>query len=82
MEFIYGCLIGSILVFIVFSAGFLTGWALKTADIKHTQRVTAEELTQEQRRRVEEERQAWEALHNYSVADAYGVPRTRDPDKE
>lgn len=82
MEFIYGCLLGSVAVFIVFGAGFLTGWALKTADIKHTQRVTAEELTLEQKRRVEEEMQAWKSLHNYCVEDAYGISRTRHPDKE
>ena len=82
MEFIYGCLLGAIIVFIVFGAGFLTGWALKAADIKHTQRVTATELTQEQKRRVEEEQQAWKSLHNYSVEDAYGIHRTRHPDKE
>jgi hypothetical protein len=78
MEFVYG-FIGAFVALVIFSSGVIAGWALKAAEEKRACRVTAEALSTEQRRRVEEEQQAWKSLHNYSVEDAYGMPRVRHP---
>lgn len=82
MEFIIGFL-GALLALGLFSGGAFLGWRLNEKYRAQTQRVTAEQLTEAQKRHVAEEAEAWEALHNYSVEDAYNVhPQKQPPDKE
>lgn len=72
MELIIGFL-GALLALGLFVTGVVVGWKLKAYDEKKTQKVTAEALTAEQKQRVKDEREAWNCLHNYSAADAYGM---------
>lgn len=82
MEFVLGFL-GALLAVGLFAGGVILGWRGNEKFRDQTQRVTAEQLTEEQKRRVAEEQEAWMALHNYSVEDAYNVrPQTQPPDKE
>lgn len=77
MDFAMG-FIGFVLAELLFGAGAFIGWKV------HGQihRATAEALTQTQKQRIKEEQEAWNCLHNYSVDDAYGVPRNQQPGKE
>lgn len=75
---IYG-FIGALLVVVLLGSGVVVGWKLKSIDIARTQRVTAEALTVEQQTQLREEREAWNFLHNYNAADAYGL-NTKKPE--
>lgn len=81
MAFIYGFL-GALALTLILGIGVVIGWKLKSHDEARTQRVTAEELTQTQKQRIRDEQEAWKSLHNYSVEDAYGIPRQQMPGKE
>ena len=78
MEFLMGFL-GALLAVGLFVAGTCIGWTLKGQHFAQTQKVTAEALTEAQKQRVREEQEAWMALHNYSVDDAYGVRPPSEP---
>lgn len=79
MEFVIGFL-GAILAVVIFLAGVAAGWKLQEYDASHTQKITAEELTVEQKQRIKEEREAWNRLHNYSAEDAYGMTAIMKPE--
>ena len=69
MEFILG-IVGAVLCIVLFFAGAFAGW---TAHAKYTRQVTAESLSEAQKRQLREEEEAWRHLHNYSVEDAYQI---------
>ena len=51
------------------------GWKIR----EHTGKVTAERLTPAQKQQLQDERDAWQALHNYGVEDAYNLhPEDRE----
>ena len=82
MEFILGFL-GALLAVGLFVAGMCLGWRVRQWSYEHTQKSTAEQLTEEQKRRAREEQEAWMALHNYSVEDAYNLrPEPKTSEKE
>ena len=55
-------------------AGAALGWGLRGAAQRG--RRTAEEPTEQERRRLREEQAAFRSLQNYTVEDAYGVKTT------
>ena len=69
MEFILG-MAGAFLCVALFFLGAVLGWY---AAGKYSRRVTADALTEEERRRLRDEAEAWQSLHNYSVEDAYQI---------
>ena len=74
MSFLYGVL-GVIAAQVLFAGGFLLGWKAR----EHTGKVTAEQLTPAQKQQLRDERDAWQALHNYGVEDAYNLhPEDRE----
>ncbi len=73
MEFVIGFL-GALAFLLVFAAGALCGWQTR----KHMTAVTAEQLTEQQRQQQREEQEAWRALHNYGVEDAYDLHHNDD----
>ena len=80
MEFLLGFL-GAILAMSLFAGGVALGCWLKEKEFTRRQKVTAEQLTEAQKRRLREEEEAWSALHNYSVEDAYNmapIPKTSE----
>lgn len=82
MEFLLGFL-GAILAVGLFVTGAVLGWRCKERDFARNQQATAEKLTEAEKRRIKEEQEAWTALHNYSVEDAYNLnPRENTSDKE
>lgn len=74
MEFAIG-FAGMLVCLFLLVGGVVVGWKLKVADDKRTQRVTAEALTDKQKRALLEEQEAWRELHNYNVETAYDLPR-------
>lgn len=72
MEFLLG-FAGAFAFFLLFGAGVFCGWKVR----EHTGKVTAEQLTPEQRRQLQEEREALDALHSYNMDTAYGTPPHR-----
>ena len=74
MEFLIGFL-GAIIAVALFILGIVAGYVLRGKEYEKTQRVTAEQLSEAQRRRLQEEQEAWTALHNYNVEDAYAMHR-------
>ena len=72
MEFVLG-FAGAFAFFLLFGAGVFCGWTVR----EHTGKVTAEQLTPEQRRQLQEEREALDALHSYNMDTAYGTPPHR-----
>lgn len=73
MEFLIGFMAG-LSVLAVFLGGALVGWKAKERDAKHHATVTADELTESQKQQLRDEREAWQALHNYGVEEAYDYP--------
>ena len=69
MEFILG-MAGAFLCVALFIFGMVLGWYLSG---KYSRRVTAESLTEAEKRRLRDEAEAWTCLHNYSVEDAYQI---------
>ena len=74
MEFAIG-FAGMLVCLFLLVGGVVVGWKLKVADVRRTQRVTAAALTDEQKRALREEQEAWRELHNYNVETAYDLPR-------
>ena len=82
MEFLLGFL-GAVLAVALFGLGMYAEWKLRERACERQQKVTAEQLTEEQKRMLREEQEAWKALHNYSVEDAYNIyPAPKTSDKE
>ena len=76
MEFIIGAF-GALLVLATLASGVVIGWKLHERDTKRNQRVTAEALTESQKRLLKEQQEAWDQLHNYNPETAYGMNRQR-----
>lgn len=73
MQFFVGFIAG-LCVLVVFAFGALLGWKARGRDAKRTATVTAAELTETQKQQLREEQEAWKALHNYGVEEAYAYP--------
>jgi hypothetical protein len=67
MEFILG-MAGAFLCVALLVSGVALGWYLAG---KYSRRVTAETLTETEKRRLKDEHEAFNRLQNYSVEDAY-----------
>lgn len=72
MEVLLG-FFGAVLAGVLFFSGVWVGCRLKDREFERRQIVTAEQLSEIQKRRVLEEQEAWRHLHNYSVEDAYEI---------
>ena len=70
---IYGAA-GVLAVLLLLLIGAFVGWKLHIAFEKHNRRVVAEELTEEQKRQFRADQEAFDAMVNYSVEQAYGLP--------
>ena len=74
MEFLLR-LAGAFACFLHCGAGVFWGGQARA----QTGKVTAEQLTPAQKQQLRAERDAWQALHNYGVEDAYNLhPEDRD----
>lgn len=76
MDFIIGAF-GALLVLAVLAGGVVIGWKLKAYDAKRNAPVTAEVLSPEKKRALEDQQEAWQQLHDYNVETAYGLNRQR-----
>ena len=65
---------GAVTALLLVGAGAALGWGLRGAAQRG--RRTAEEPTEQERRRLREEQAAFRSLQNYTVEDAYGVKTT------
>lgn len=72
MEFLYGFL-GALACLMMISSGVMLGWSLKARDYARNQRVTAESLTESERRFLKDQHESFNRLQNYSVEDAYNL---------
>ena len=82
MEFLFGFL-GAMLAVCLLLGGVALGWVLRGKMLAKERQITANQLTEAEKRRLREEQEAWTALHNYSVEDAYGIyPSHKTSDKE
>jgi hypothetical protein len=78
MEFLFGFL-GAVIAVCLLLGGVALGWVLREKMFAKERQITAGQLTEAEKRRLREEQEAWTALHNYSVEDAYGIyPKTSD----
>ncbi|MDY5509520.1 hypothetical protein [Dysosmobacter sp.] len=77
MYFLIGFL-GAVLGGLLFSGGFAVGWKVHTIYVERTNEVVAKELSEAEKRRIQEEQEAFSALQNYSVEQAYGLNRGKD----
>lgn len=68
MEFLLG-FAGALVFCLLFGSGCFCGWKAR----ERVGTATADPLTPEQKQQMREERDAWQALHNYGVADAYNL---------
>lgn len=69
---IYGAA-GALTVFMLVTAGFLTGWKSAEMFRKRGADSTAEEATEEQLRQLAAQQQAFESMLSYNAETAYGV---------
>lgn len=81
MEFVIGFL-GALLSVALFGAGMAFGWRFHARLTEITQPVTAEELTEEQKQRLAEEKAAWKSIFDYSADVAYNMPHRTDAKEE
>ena len=64
---------GMLAVLAVFFLGGLLGWKLREAFVKYRRRSAAQEATQEQRRELAAQQQAFEEMLRYNQDTAYGI---------
>ena len=76
MSFLYGVL-GAVGVLALFFGGVVAGWQLKKYDDRRIARNRADELSTEERRKLEQEQEAFRLMQNYNTDRAYGYT----PDK-
>ena len=81
MEFVIG-FGGALVCLLLLIGGCVIGWHLKVVDDRHARRVTAEELSEKQKRRLAEEQEAWRELYNYNIETAYDLPVNQKLKKE
>lgn len=71
---VYGA-VGVLAVLALIVAGFATGWRAHIAWQKHTRQAVLDEVTEEERLRLLDEKRAFDGLLNYNVEQAYGMNR-------
>lgn len=69
---IYGAA-GVLAVLLLLIIGAFVGWKLRLAFEKHSRRVVAEEMTEEQKRQFLADQEAFDAMVNYNVEQAYDL---------
>lgn len=69
---IYGA-VGTLAVLGLLAGGFFIGWKANTAFVKNSRQRAAEEATEEQKRAVLAQQQAFENMLSYNVDTAYGL---------
>lgn len=77
MDFLFGFL-GALLGVLLLSGGVAAGWYVRGIYTEHTKEVLAQELSEAEKRRLQEEQEAFSALQNYSVEQAYGIRGKED----
>ncbi len=78
MEYlIYGAL-GTLTVLGLLTLGVFIGWKANNAFRKHSNRVAAEEASEEERRQLIAEQRAFESMLNYNPDTAYGMNKGLD----
>lgn len=73
IEFLIGMIAG-LCILAVFLGGAFLGWKAKARETASRVTATAPELTEAQKQQLRDEREAWNALHNYGVEEAYNYP--------
>jgi uncharacterized protein YdgA (DUF945 family) len=69
--FLYGVL-GVLGVIILLGGGFYSGWKVHGIYIEKTKKAAAQELTEQERRRLVEDQKSFNMLVNYNADMAYG----------
>ena len=72
MSFLYGVL-GTVAVLALFALGVFAGWKLRQADETRKGQKTAKELTEQERRWLEDQQNAFRELQNYNAERAYNI---------
>lgn len=75
VNIVYGA-VGVLAVLLLLFSGAIIGWKARVAYENHNQKVIREELTDEERRRFQEDQAAFSAMINYNVDTAYGRPQS------
>ena len=74
---LYGAL-GVLLVLGLFGLGFFMGWKGRMFWQKHTAKAVATELSEQERRELRAEQEAFRQVLNYNVDTAYGLAPSLD----
>lgn len=69
---LYGA-VGITAVLLLLALGCAIGWKLRKAWEAHTRRAVADEASEEERRAMKAEQQAFESMLNYNMDTAYGL---------
>lgn len=69
---VYGA-VGTLAVLGLLSLGFFIGWKAHNAFVKLSRQKAAEEATEDQKRMVRAQQQAFESMLNYNFETAYGM---------
>ena len=72
MDLLMG-LTGALMLLTGFFGGVFLGWRARGLDAGRSTKVTAQPLTEAQKRRLRDQREAWNALQGYGVEDAYNL---------
>lgn len=75
MEYILFGAAGAVIALGLVALGFFIGWKAGPAWRAHTARVRAQEASEEERRQLIEEQQAFRNLLGYNTDTAYGLNR-------
>lgn len=71
VNIVYGA-VGVLAVLLLLFSGAIIGWKSRIAYENHNQKVIRQELTDEERRKFQEDQAAFSAMINYNVDMAYG----------
>lgn len=63
---------GVLLALALLLSGAVAGWKARGAWIDHTRKAVAEEVSEEEKRRLKAEQQAFDGMLNYNADIAYG----------
>lgn len=72
MYLVYGA-VGTLAVLSLLSLGFFIGWKANDAFVKQSRLRAAEEATEDQKRMLLAQQQAFESMLNYNIETAYGM---------
>ena len=76
MEYILFGAVGAVTALGLVALGFFIGWKAERVWRAHMGRVSAEEASEEERRQLIEEQQAFRSLLGYNADTAYGMNRS------